>query len=57
MAATAHHTIHLPPSVPSAVHIVERVVGAIFFTILAPVSFAIFILAGLVLALGLAKLL
>ena len=57
MAATTHQPIHLPPSGFSAVHTMQRVVGAIFFTILAPVAFAIFMLAALVLALGLANLL
>jgi hypothetical protein len=56
MSAAQHHEIHLPPVAP-AVHWLERLIGAVFFTILAPLAFAVFILSGLILALGLANLL
>ena len=56
MVAVAHHAVHVPPLSP-ALHFIERVVGTVFFTILAPIALAIFILSALILALGLAHLL
>ena len=57
MTATTHHTVHLPAAVTPAVHWLEKFVGAVFFTVLAPLAFAVFILSGLILALGLANIL
>ena len=57
MTAVTHHTVHMPESVKPALHWVEKFVGAVFFTILAPLAFAIFLLSGLILALGLANVL
>ena len=57
MATVLHHEVHLPHAVAPTVHWLERVAGAVFFTILAPVAFAVFIVAGLVLAMGIANLL
>jgi hypothetical protein len=57
MAAATHHTVHMPAAVTPAVHWLERFLGAVFFTLFAPLAFAIFILSGLILALGLANLL
>lgn len=57
MTTLTHHTIHMPESVAPTVHWLERFLGAVFFTILAPLAFAIFILSGLILALGLANIL
>jgi len=51
------HTVHLPAKVAPAVHWLEKFMGAVFFTVLAPLAFAIFILSGLILALGLANVL
>ena len=56
MNALEHHPIHMPHAVPTAVHWLERVAGAIFFTILAPAAIAIFVLTAFVLALGLTNL-
>jgi len=57
MTAMTHHTIHMPAAVTPAVHWLEKFLGAVFFTVLAPLAFAIFILSGMILALGLANLL
>lgn len=57
MTAMTHHTIHMPAKVTPAVHWLEKFLGAVFFTVLAPLAFAIFILSGLILALGLANIL
>lgn len=57
MATVLHHEVHLPHAIAPTVHWLERVAGAVFFTILAPVAFAIFIVAGLLLAMGIANLL
>lgn len=57
MATVLHHEVHLPHAVAPTVHWLERVAAAVFFTILAPVAFAIFIVAGLLLAMGIANLL
>jgi hypothetical protein len=56
MLATTHHSIHFPVPVVSGFHKFERLMGAVFFTVLAPVAFALAIVAGLVLAMGLAAL-
>jgi hypothetical protein len=57
MVATTHHSIHFPVPVVSGFHKFERMVGAVFFTVLAPVAFALAIVAGLALAIGLGALL
>ena len=57
MTAVTHHTVHMPEAVVPAVHWLKRFLGAVFFTVLAPLAFAIFILSGLILALGLANIL
>jgi len=54
MVATTHHSIHFPT--PIALGAVERLFGAVFFTILAPIAVALAIVSGLVLAMGLAAL-
>jgi hypothetical protein len=45
----------MPASVAPAVHWLERFLGAFFFTVLAPLAFAIFVLSGLILARGRAR--
>jgi hypothetical protein len=57
MTAVTHHAVHMPEAMAPAVHWLERLLGAVFFTVLAPLAFAIFIVSGLVLALGLANIL
>ncbi len=57
MIATTHHAVHMPESMVPAVHWMERFLGAVFFTVLAPLAFAAFIVSGLILALGLANIL
>ncbi len=57
MTTATHHTVHMPEAMVPAVHWFERFVGAVFFTLLAPLAFAVFIVSGLVLALGLANIL
>jgi hypothetical protein len=57
MATILHHEIHMPPAVAPTVHCLERLGGALFLTILAPVVFAILIVSGLLLALGVATVL
>ncbi|MEX2049064.1 MAG: hypothetical protein WEB90_05760 [Gemmatimonadota bacterium] len=57
MVTTTHHMTHVPAPVVNGVHIIERVFGAVFFTVLAPVAFALAIVAGLALAIGLGALL
>ena len=56
MVTVLHHEIHLPAAVAPTVHWLERLGGALFLTILAPVVFAILILSGLVLAIGVSTL-
>ncbi len=56
MTALTHHSVHMPEAMVPAVHWMERFLGAVFFTILAPLAFAVFILSGLILALGLANI-
>ena len=53
MATILHHEIHMPAAVAPTVHWLERLGGALFLTILAPVVLAILILSGLLLAIGL----
>ncbi|MEQ1857502.1 MAG: hypothetical protein ABL963_13670 [Longimicrobiales bacterium] len=57
MTALTHHSLHMPAAVAPTVHWLERFAGAVFFTVLAPIAFAIFIVSGLILALGLASIL
>jgi hypothetical protein len=57
MATVLHHEVHLPPAVAPTVHWLERVAGALFFTLLAPIAFAALILGSLLLALGVANVL
>jgi hypothetical protein len=57
MTAMTQHTVHMPANAAPAVRWLEKLVGAVFFTVLAPLAFAIFILSGLILALGLANVL
>lgn len=57
MVAATHHTIHVPDSIVRGVHTTERAAGALFFALLAPVLFALTILSGLLLALGLGAVL
>jgi hypothetical protein len=56
MVATTHHSIHCPTPIAHALRAVERLFGAVFFTILAPIAVALAIVSGLVLAMGLAAL-
>jgi hypothetical protein len=56
-AVMHHHHVHVPASVSRAAHGVERVVWGALFALLPPVAFALLILSGLLLALGLAKIL
>ena len=55
MVTVLHHEMHVPAAVAPTVHWLERVGGALFFTILAPVLFAIVIVSGLLLAIGVAS--
>jgi hypothetical protein len=57
MATVLHHEIHLPTAVEPTVHWLERMGGAFFLTILAPVAFAILIVSGLLLAIGVSTVL
>jgi hypothetical protein len=57
MAAVMHHHVHVPVSVSRAAHGLERVVCGALFTLLPPVAFALLILSGLLLAMGLAAIL
>jgi hypothetical protein len=56
MAAVTHHRFHVPASVSRAAHGVERVAYSTLFALLPPVAFAMLILSGLLLALGLAAI-
>ena len=59
MAAVMHH--HHPLHVPASVHRVaersEKLLAVTLFTILPPVVFALMIVSGLLLALGLSRIL
>jgi hypothetical protein len=57
MTAVLHHHLHVPVSVNRAAHGVEKVFYATLFTLLPPVAFALLILSGLLLALGVAAIL
>jgi hypothetical protein len=57
MTTLKHHTVHLPESMAPTVHWLERFFGAVLSTVLAPLAFAIIIVSGLLLALGLANIL
>ena len=57
MAAVMHHHVHVPASMSRAAHGLERVVWGALFALLPPVAFALLILSGLLLALGLAAIL
>jgi hypothetical protein len=57
MTAVLHHHLHVPVSVNRAAHGVEKVFYATLFTLLPPVAFAMLILSGLLLALGVAAIL
>lgn len=52
MATVLHHEIHMPAAVAPTVHWLERVGGALFLTVLAPIVFAILLVSGLLLAIG-----
>jgi hypothetical protein len=56
VAATHHHPIHFPTALGHALHAVGRFVRALFFTVLAPLVFALAIMGGLLLAIGLGRL-
>jgi hypothetical protein len=56
MAAAMHHSIHMP-SLSRTAQGLEKVVGAVLVTILAPLTFALVMLSGLLLALAVSKLL
>ena len=56
MAAVLHHHLHVPASVSRVAHGLERVACGTLFALLPPVAFAILILSGLLLALGLAAI-
>jgi hypothetical protein len=56
MAAVMHHHLHVPESLSRAAHGLERVAYSTLFALLPPVAFAMLILSGLVLALGLAAI-
>lgn len=56
MTAVTYHTVHMPETMVPAVHWLERFLGAVFFTMLAPLAFAVFVLSALILALGLANI-
>jgi acyl dehydratase len=57
MSALTHHAIHFPTPVAKGFHTFERLAGAVFFTVLAPVLFAVAIVSGLLLAMGVGRLL
>lgn len=52
MATVLHHEIHMPAAVAPTVHWLERLGGAVFLTLIAPIAFAILIVSGLLLAIG-----
>lgn len=56
MAAAVHH-LHVPAPVSRAAHGFEKVLCATLFTLLPPVAFALLILSGLLLALGVSRIL
>jgi hypothetical protein len=56
MAAVTLHHLHVPPSLSRAAHDLERVAYATLFALLPPVAFAMLILSGLLIALGLASI-
>jgi hypothetical protein len=56
MAAVMHHHLHVPASLSRAAHGLERVAYSTLFALLPPVAFAMLILSGLLLALGLAAI-
>ena len=55
MMVLAHRAVHMPTSFSPAMHRLERLLEAVFFTVLAPVAFAILILSGLIVAMGLSS--
>ena len=57
MVTVLHHEIHMPAAVAPTVHWLERLGGALFLTILAPVVFAILLVSGLLLAIGISTVL
>ena len=57
MTAVTHHSVHMPETMVPAVQWMERFLDAVFFTVLAPLAFAVFIVSGLILALALANIL
>ena len=55
--AAAVHRLHVPAPVSRAAHGFEKVLCATLFTLLPPVAFALLILSGLLLALGVSRIL
>lgn len=56
MVATTHHPIHVPAPLLHAIHAAERFFGAVFFTVLAPLAFALAIVGALLLAIAVGRL-
>ena len=56
MAAIMHH-VNVPASIHRAARRSEKLLAVTFFTLLPPVLFALMIVSGLLLALGLSKIL
>jgi hypothetical protein len=52
-----HHHLHVPASVQRVAHRSEKLLAVTFFTLLPPVVFALMIVSGLLLALGLSRIL
>jgi hypothetical protein len=50
------HITHVPASMTMGVHRLEKLLGAVLFTFLPPVAFAMLILSGLLVALTVSKL-
>ena len=56
MAAVMHH-VHVPVAMSHAAHQIEKALSAALFALLPPLAFGLLIVSGLLLALGLAKIL
>jgi hypothetical protein len=57
MASVMHHTIHVPAFMSRSVHSLEKLLGAALLALLPPLAFALLIVSGLLLALGVSKIL
>jgi len=55
--AAIMHAIHVPASVSRTAHRLENFVGAVLFTLLPPLVFAMLIISGLLLAAAVSKIL